>query len=91
MTSNLTRPQWQLPVCVIIAAVANVLLCRGPNALAVDIAPRWRPVGSSKGLAGTFSCIHHALPLLRSFNDAALVSSDRNYANLETKGSRGLS
>lgn len=29
----------------------NVLLCRGPGARAVDMAPRWRPVGSSKGLA----------------------------------------
>lgn len=31
--------------------MANVLLCRGPGALAVDMALRWRPVGSSKGLA----------------------------------------
>ena len=30
----------------------NVLLRRGPAALTVDVALRWRPVGSSKLLAG---------------------------------------
>jgi hypothetical protein len=29
----------------------NVLLCRGPGSLAVEMALRRRPVGSSKGLA----------------------------------------
>ncbi len=32
-------------------ALPNVLLCRGPSALATDMALRWWPVGSSKGLA----------------------------------------